>query len=425
MFDKQVSKSLRRHALSGLSVVALLIGGMGGWAYSTNISGAVVSSGQLVVSTTTKKVQHLSGGIVGEIFVKDGSHVKAGDILIRLDPTQTKAELDIVLAALDENAVRRARMDAELSGAKDIAFPSEILARIGDERINNLVKSERTFFEVRRFAREGQKKTLQEQITGFRDQIVGKDKELDWIRQELAGVRGLWEKNLVPFTRVVSLERDAARIAGERGGLVASIAQSELKILQIDEDMRTDVSKDMADIRAKNSELMEKRVAAQDKLDKIEIRAPQDGYVHALQVHTVGGVIAQPNTASEPIMLIVPEHDELVVEAKIKPEDISQVHMGQKAFLRLTSFNQRTTPELKGEVMLVSADIVEAKAAEQQKRETNHYIVRVKISDEAVTKFKLVPGMPVESYIQTDDRTVLSYLVKPMQDQVMRAFRER
>jgi len=420
MFDKQVSKSLRRHACFGLSVVALLTIGMGGWAYSTNISGAVVAAGQLVVSTTTKKVQHLTGGVVGEIFVRDGSRVKAGDVLIRLDPTQTKAELDIVLSALDENAVRRARMEAELSGAQDVAFPAEILARIKDEKVNNLVTSERKLFDVRRSAREGQKQTLQEQIKGFRDQIVGKDKELDWIKQELAGVKGLWEKNLVPFTRVVQLERDAARIVGERGALIASIAQSELKILQIDEDMRTDVSKDMADIRAKSSELMEKRVAAQDKLNKIEIRAPQDGYVHALQVHTVGGVIAQPNTASEPIMLIVPERDELVVEAKVRPEDISQVHMGQKAFLRLTSFNQRTTPELKGEVVLVSADV-----SQDQKRETNHYVVRVKISDEAVTKYKLIPGMPVETYIQTDGRTVLSYLVKPMQDQVMRAFRER
>jgi membrane fusion protein, type I secretion system len=424
MFNKQVSKSLRRHAYFGLSVVALLTVGMAGWAYSTNISGAVVATGQLVVSTTAKKVQHLTGGIVGELLVRNGSHVKAGDVLIRLDPTQTKAELDIVLAALDENAVRRARREAELSGVTDIVFPAEILARISDEKINHLVTSERKLFDVRRLARDGQKQTLQEQIKGFRDQITGKDKELDWIKQELAGVRGLWEKNLVPFTRVVSLERDAARIVGERGALIASIAQAELKILQVDEDMRTEVSKEMADIRAKNSEFLEKRVSAQDKLDKIEIRAPQDGYVHALQVHTVGGVIAPPNTASEPIMLIVPERDELVVEAKVKPEDISQVHMGQKTFLRLTSFNQRTTPEFKGEVMLVSADIVEAKMSEQR-REPNHYVVRVKLSDEAVTKFKLVPGMPVETFIQTDDRTALSYLVKPMQDQIMRAFRER
>jgi len=180
----------------------------------------------------------------------------------------------------------------------------------------------------------------------------------------------------------------------------------------------------MAEIRAKNSELVEKRVAAEDKLAKIDIRAPQDGVVHQLQVHTVGGVIAQPNTQSEPIMIIVPEADELIVEAKARPEDVNQLHVGQKAFLRFTSFNQRTTPELNGEVSLVSADV-----SQDQKRDTSYYTIRVKVSAGETERLgkgvKLVPGMPVETYVQTEDRTVLSYLVKPMQDQVQRAFRER
>jgi len=423
MFEKQVTRSLRRHALAGVSVMAFLVVGVGGWAATTEISGAVVAPGQLVVETTTKKVQHPTGGVVGEINVREGSHVKAGDILVRLDATQTKAELDVILRALDENAARRARMEAELSGADRVSFPASLTNRWNDPEVLHLMVTESDLFAVRKAARDGQKETLREQVKGFRDQITSKDKELDWIKQELVGVHQLWDKNLVPFTKVVQLERDAARIAGERGALLASISQSELKILQVDEDMRTDVGKDMAEIRAKNSELVEKRVAAEDKLTKIDIRAPQDGVVHQLQVHTVGGVIAQPNTQSEPIMLIVPEADELIVEAKAKPEDVNQLHVGQKAFLRFTSFNQRTTPELNGEVSLVSADV------SQDKRDANYYTIRVKVSAGETERLrkgvKLVPGMPVETYVQTEDRTVLSYLVKPMQDQVQRAFRER
>ncbi len=424
MFEKQVTRSLRRHALAGVSVMAFLVVGVGGWAATTEISGAVVAPGQLVVKTTTKKVQHPTGGVVGEINVREGSHVKAGDILVRLDATQTQAELDVVLRALDENAARRARMEAELSGADRVSFPASLTSRQSDPEVLHLMVTETDLFTVRKAARDGQKETLREQVKGFRDQITSKDKELDWIKQELVGVHQLWDKNLVPFTKVVQLERDAARIAGERGALLASISQSELKILQVDEDMRTDVGKDMAEIRAKNSELVEKRVAAEDKLAKIDIRAPQDGVVHQLQVHTVGGVIAQPNTQSEPIMLIVPEADELIVEAKAKPEDVNQLHVGQKTFLRFTSFNQRTTPELNGEVSMVSADV-----SQEQKRDASYYTIRVKVlagETERLGKgVKLVPGMPVETYVQTEDRTVLSYLVKPMQDQVQRAFRER
>jgi HlyD family secretion protein len=424
VFEKQVTKSLRRHALAGVSVVAFLAVGVGGWASTTEISGAVVAPGQLVVETTTKKVQHPTGGVVGEINVREGSHVKAGDILVRLDATQTKAELDVILRALDENAARRARMEAELSGADRVSFPAGLTSRRNDPEVLHLMVTETDLFAVRKAARDGQKKTLREQVKGFRDQITSKDKELDWIKQELIGVHQLWDKNLVPFTKVVQLERDAARIAGERGALLASISQAELKILQLDEDMRTDVGKDMAEIRAKNSELVEKRVAAEDRLAKIDIRAPQDGVVHQLQVHTVGGVIAQPNTQSEPIMLIVPGEDELIVEAKARPEDVNQLHVGQRAFLRFTALNQRTTPELNGEVSLVSADV-----SQDQKRDASYYTIRVKVSagetERLGKEVKLVPGMPVETYVQTGDRTVLSYLVKPMRDQVMRAFRER
>ena len=416
--------SIRRHLAIGVTTVVLLVGGVGGWASTTDIAGAVIAAGQLVVESSVKKVQHPTGGVVGELNVREGDHVKVGDLVVRLDETQTRAELDVILKGLDENAARRARMEAELSGADKVMFAASLTARVKDPEVAHLLKTEAELFFVRKAAREGQKSILREQATGLREQIAGKDKELNWISQELVGVHELLKKNLVPFTRVVQLERDAARIAGERGALLATIAQTELKILQVDEDMRQDVGKDMADIRAKASELTEKRVAAEDRLKRIDIRAPQNGVVHQLNVHTVGGVIAPPSVAAEPIMLIVPEADNLIVEAKVQPQDVDQLYVGQLATLRFSAFNQRTTPELNGVVSTVSPDVT----VDQKRPDQSYYVIRIKVSDDEVARLgavKLVPGMPVEAFMQTDERTVISYLIKPIKDQVMRAFREK
>ena len=424
MFERQLDRSLLRHVMAGVATIAFLSIGVGGWASTTDIAGAVIANGQLVVETSVKKVQHPTGGIVGELYVREGDHVKAGDVVVRLDETQTRSELEVILKGLHENAARRARMEAELSGADQVTFPASLTARVKDPEVAHLLKTEAELFFVRKAAREGQKSTLREQATGLREQIAGKDKELDWIRKELVGVHELWKKNLVQFTKVVQLERDAARIAGERGALLASIAQTELKILQVDEDVRQDVGKDMADIRAKTSELAEKRVVAEDKVKRIDIRAPQDGVVHQLNVHTVGGVIAPPSVAAEPIMLIVPETDKLIVEAKMQPQDVDQLYVGQSATLRFSAFNQRTTPELNGVLSMVSPDVT----VDQKKPDQSYYVIRIKVSDDEVARLgavKLVPGMPVEAFVKTDERTVISYLVKPLKDQVMRAFREK
>src|SRR5262245_26297791 len=267
-------------------------------------------------------------------------------------------------------------------------------------------------FEIRRSAREGQKAQLdqriaqlQEQIQGVNDQIVAKKRELELIQKELKGVHELWQKNLVPITRVTSLERDAARLEGERGSLVSTVAQAkgkitetELQIIQVDQDMRTEIGKELAEIRGKTAELTEKKVAAEDQLKRVDIRAPQDGAVHELAVHTVGGVVGEGET----IMLIVPKDETLMVEVKIAPQDIDQVHLGQKAVLRFSAFNQRTTPELDGEVTRVSADI-----SQDQKTGTSYYTTRISVAEEQIARLnglKLVPGMPVETFIQTNPR---------------------
>ena len=303
-----------------------------------------------------------------------------------------------------------------------------------DPDVARLIAGEQKLFETRRCARQGQKAQLkerigqlQEQIQGLTDQIAAKQREIVLIGEELKGVRELWQKNLVQITRVTALERDAARLEGERGSLVSTIAQTkgkitetELQILQIDQDLRTEVGKDLAEIRGKVSELVEKRVAAEDQLKRVDIRAPQDGTVHQLSVHTVGGVMT-PN--GEPIMLIVPRADALTVEARIPPQEIDQVHVGQRAVLRFSAFNQRTTPELNG-----SGEPGLGGRVGGPEDGSQFYTVRIGIPAEELARLgglKLVPGMPVESFIQTQERTVLSYLTKPLTDQALKAFREK
>src|SRR5215204_1549225 len=352
-------RSIRRHLVAGVALVVLLAGGVGGWAATTEFAGAVIAPGNLVVETNVKKVQHPTGGVVGELRVRDGDTVKAGDVVVRLDDTVTRANLAIVVKSLDELSARQARLEAERDGTQAPSFPAELLSRRSDPEVARLIAGEQKLFETRRTARQGQKAQLkervgqlQEQIAGLTDQIAAKKREIALIGEELKGVRELWQKNLIPIQRVTALERDAARLEGERGSLVSSIAQTkgkitetELQILQIDQDLRTEVGKELAEIRGKVSELVEKKVAAADQLKRVDIRAPQDGTVHQLSVHTVGGVITPQG---EPLMLIVPKADALTVEARIAPQEIDRVRRDQRAVLRFAAFNQRTTPELPG-----------------------------------------------------------------------------
>jgi HlyD family secretion protein len=424
--------SLRLHLGLALGAAVILAGGVGGWGGTAEIAGAVIAPGTLVVDSNAKKVQHPTGGIVAELHVRDGDQVNAGALLVRLDETVTRANLAMVLKSLDELAARQARLEAERDDEAQVVFPEDLSARGANPAVARVLAGERVFFELRRAARAGQKAQLNERISqieelirGLEEQIVAKDREIELIIQELDGVRELWRKNLVQITRVTTLERDAARLRGERGALISSIAQAggkitetRLQILQIDQDLRSEVSKELAEIRAKTSELIEKRVAAEDTLKRVDIRAPQDGRVHQLAVHTVGGVIAP----GEAIMLVVPGGDVLTVEARIAPHAIDQIRVGQTVVLRFSTFNQRTTPEIGGEVELVSPDITQ-----DQKTGLSYYTVRIALPEREIARLgslKLVPGMPVEAYIQTGARTAISYLIKPVSDQLMKAWRE-
>jgi len=427
--DRSINVLLRHMGFAGV----FLIGGVGLVGATTDLAGAVVAAGSLVMDSGIKKIQHPTGGVVGELLVREGDHVKEGQVLIRLDETLARASLATVEKDLWELQARQARLEAERDQAETISFPDELLAAPEDSELGRIVKGERNLFTFRREAAQGQKHQLRQRIVqlnesigGLNIQVDAKATEIRLLKKELEGVNELWEKKLVPLTRVVALERNNASLEGERGQLTASIAEAkgkiaetELQIIQIDQDMRSDVAKQLGDIRAKIAELRERRVTALDQLNRIDIRAPQAGMVHELSVHTKGGVI----TAGEELMQIVPDADKLTVEVKVPPANIDQVHVGQTAILRFSTFNQRTTPEIQGTVSVVSAS-----TSKEDKLGAGYYSVRI-VMDAGTLKtmgnVKLVPGMPVDAFLRTSDRTMLSYLMKPFADQMYKAFRER
>ena len=276
-----------------------------------------------------KKVQHPTGGVVGEVRVRDGDRVKAGDTLVRLDETVTRANLAIVHKGLIELYARKARLAAERDGTDTVGTPKDLADKTGDADVQEALASERKLFELRRTARLGQKQQLrqriaqlQEEIRGLEAQQAAKTKETELIEQELVGMRELWKKNLIPIDKLTALERETARLQGERGQLIASaaqakgkIAETELQVLQVDQDLSSDVAKELRETDGKIGEYVERKVAAEDQLKRTDIRAPQDGVVFQSTANTVGGVVA----AGDPIMLIVPETDTLLVEAKVDP----------------------------------------------------------------------------------------------------------
>lgn len=424
-------KAIRRLNVIGLATLVVLVGGFGGWAFTTQLAGAVVASGAVVVDSDIKRVQHPTGGVVGELNVRNGDLVKAGDILVRLDDTITRANLSIVLNSLNQAMAREARLKAERDAAAALTFPPELAEQLGDTDVASILAGEERLFELRATARAGQIAQLRERASQLEDEIEGlggqlsaKAQEIVLVTKELVGVRELWEQNLISIQRVTALERDAARLEGERGQLVAAIAQAKgrqtevgLQIIQIDQDLRSEVASDLRETQSQIAEFDERRTAAEDQLKRIDIRAPQDGLVHQLAVHTVGGVIG----AGETIMQIVPI-DLLTIEVKIAPQDIDNVSPDQLAVLRLSAFNTRTTPEIKGTVIRVSPDLIL-----DERTGTSYYTARIGIlpgETEKLGALVLTPGMPVEAFIQTGERTVMSYLMKPLADQLTRTFRE-
>ena len=425
-------RSIRRYMVAGLIAGALLVFGIGGWMATAELAGAVIAHGTVVVVSNVKKVQHPSGGIIGSILVKEGQRVLLGTPLLRLDDTITRANLAVVEKSHNELLVRQARLIGERDSVMDIVFPKILNERTTDPAIRSLMEGERRLFEFRRVAREGKKASIKERIEQFEQEVIGylaqigaKIEELALVEQELNAARALWQQKLVSLSKLTALEREATRIKGEKGQLISGMAQTKgriaearLSILQIDHDLNSEVASELRDIDGKLGEIQERDVAARDQLKHIELASPQDGTIHELAVHTIGGVVAP----GEVLMFIVPSGENLEVETQVSPADVDQLHIGAEALLRLTAFNQRTTPELVGRLSRISADI-----AFDQKIGASFYRARITIEAGELAKLRgleLVPGMPVEVFVKTEDRKVFSLLLKPFTDQLYRAFRE-
>ena len=412
----------------------LVVGGLaGGWMTLVPLSGAVVVPGNLVVQSNVKTIQHPTGGVVAQIPVHNGMRVNAGDLLLRLDATQAQASLQVVSKQLDEVRAKSARLVAERDGLPRPAIPPEMSGRLDDNNVKTLLASEASLFRARVTARESQKELLKskvsqlgEEIVGLEAQVASKAKQLELITGELTGVQELFDKRLVPIARLTALQRESARIEGERGQLISTIAETKTKVdeaklqmVRLDQDVRTEVVKDLGEAQGKEAELSERSVAARDVLERIEMRAPTSGVIHQLNAHTIGGVIR----AGDAVMEVVPDSDDLQIEARLQPNDIDQVRKGQQAFVRFSAFNQRVTPQLIGQVSYVSPD-----TTRDQQTSTSYFTVRIMLPEEErrrLAGLQLSSGMPAEVFMQTGSRTMLSYLFKPILDQFQRAFVER
>ena len=425
--------SVRGYLTAGLVTTFLLFGGLVAWAAVTDLAGAVLASGSIVVAGNVKKIQHPTGGVIGEILVKNGDRVKAGDVLVRLDETVTRANLQLITRQIDELTGRQTRLRAERDEQDAIEFPADLMARRNEPAVEQILTGEDTLFRSRLSARESQRLQLDERIAGLREEIAGttsqaaaKAREIDLISQELAGLQALEAKQLVTTSKLMALRREGARLDGERAQLQAAagqtrgrIAEIEVQKISLESEAKSDIVKELRETEGTLVELAERRTAADDQLRRIDIKSPAEGLVHQMSVFTVGGVIA----SSEPLMLIVPEHQKLIVEARIAPQNIDQARSHSAAFVRFPAFNQRTTPVLEGHISNIAADLTR-----EPQTGVTYYIAQVELNDGESDKLKglkLVPGMPAELQIKTDPRTALSYLVKPIEDQFAKAFKER
>ncbi len=424
--------SLRRYVIAGCLICGALVFGIGGWLMFVSIASAVIAPGSVVVESNSKLVQHAEGGIVDEILVRDGDRVVAGQPLVRLDGTAIKANLAIIVSQINELNARSVRLLVERDQRDVLTFPAELQQEFMATGNLDILDGETKLFHARRETIVGQRKQLRERITQIRDEIIGLTSqseamvaELDLTNKELDLLVDLKKQQLISLERYMPLERGAVKLQGGHGQLMADIArargrvsETELQIIQLDKEFRESVLGELATVHTSLSELTERRIAADDQLRRLDIRAPQAGIVHQLAIHTRSGVISP----GQPLMQIIPQDEGHVIEATVSPGDIDQVRVGQNAVVNFSAFNQRTTPRVKATVYSISADLTE-----DERNGNKYYVARIRLKSgelERLEGLSLTPGMPADIFIQTGDRSAMSYLTKPFMDQLNRAFRE-
>ena len=430
---KSAAGSLRRYVIIGMVACFVLVGVVGGWASTARLSSAVIAMGSVVVASNVKTVQHPDGGIVGAIHVTDGEHVEEGQLLVTLDETLVAANRALVDGEIVAGEARLARLRAERDEDSELQISPELEMRATEPNVKDAIDAEQRMFKARKETLDGQVnrlnerlKQLDQQISGLTAQKDAKSGELDLIDEELEVLGGLYDRGRTTRDKIVNLKRNRMRLEGERGELVSQIAiargriaETELEILQLNTDQREKTFAEITELRPEVANLKERRAAADFQLGRMNIRSPATGTVFELNFHTVGGVVQPGDT----IMKIVPEADALLVEAKLSPTDVDQVTVGQHAVIVLSAFDSRTTPQLDGTVQFVAAE-----ASEDQRTGLPYYSVRVELNpgqlDRLPDDLDLMPGMPAEIFISTGSQTVVAYLIRPLANQIRRAWRE-
>lgn len=434
--DKQVlhnaTSSLQRHVYTGLAVLFLFFGAGIFWAIFTEISGAIVSSGRLSVENEIRRVQHPNGGLVKQLYVKEGDFVEKGQMLIALDDTDARAKFQINRKQLIEAQILLQRLQAELQGHSDFDLPSEMALIEDDPVVAEVLELQKRLLEVRLKSMAGQLSQIKEQIKQLRNQIEGLTANRQSIQQriayasdELSSLQGLLSKNLALKTRVVEKQSELAQMKGQTGVLDAdmsvlrsSISELEIQHIQLNDTFVSETLDQIQKTQAKIAELTEIDSSTRRVLSAIFIEAPHSGYVHQMDVRAAGEVIAP----GEDIMLIVPLVNNLIVETNVKPVDIDQLYVGQSVRLKLSALDVNKIPDINAKVFFISNELIEDPVSR-----TQNYEVKAGILDGELDKLdgqKLIPGMPAEVFIQTNTRTVLSYLAKPLKDQIERAFKQ-
>lgn len=430
-------RSTRFPTIAGALVMGAMVAGFGVWGNMAPIAGAVVASGVFVATGQNKIVQHLEGGVIRQIHVREGDTVEQGQLLVELDETAPRAELRrlslrrVRLTAID------ARLQAEMREESEVRFPDDI-EQYQDAEIAEILESQRLAFVARRNNVKSDIAGINESINALNERIQGSGVQLDAVKKQIVLLDDeidtkayLLKSGLVRKPELLILQRTKANLEGEVGRILGEIGDARERIARAQEQIngvrktaiKTAVDQ-MHEVRGELADVRERIVAAKGVLDRVRITAPVRGVVVKLKYHTDGGVIE----AGKSIMEILPLQEELIIEARVRPQDIDSVKHGQHAMVRLTALNQRITPMVSGDVIYLSADSLADERKSQQTGPTDIYIVRVKLnSTEALTipDFRPTPGMPAEVYIKTTERTFFQYVVKPIHDSMMRAFRER
>ena len=434
MSDQNLNKrwSVTRPMTIGLLAMLVLVAGFGTWAVMAQITGAVIASGQIEVDRNRQVIQHPDGGVVEAILVKEGDSVASGDLLIQLDSDALRSELAIVEGQLFEILARRGRLEAERDSLDSITFP-EVLYTFDRPEIEGLIAGQERLFQARLESNAKTKEQLAQrraqivsQIGGIAAQRDAVARQQELITQELAAQQTLLERGLAQASGVSVLQREEADLLGDLGELIASEAQAaeqiteiEIEILTLDTTRREEAITRLRDLQFNELELTERQRTLTQQLDRLDIRAPLAGIVYGLQVFAERSVIR----AADPVMYLVPQDRPLVIAAQVQLTDVDQIYVGQEATMRFSAFDQRRTPELFGTVTLISAD-----AFQDESTAASFYRVELHLNegeiDRLPTDMTLIPGMPVESFVRTADRSPMDYLIKPLADYFAKAFRE-